>query len=109
MVLVLVLISIILGTYMGYLLAVHGNYSDEVPKEIKNQLAQLQNQNLRCGRELRILNKKYRRSRLLNKKFQKERDVLKLHVGPEAINIIKALYPEGNLNYLAGERSASKP
>lgn len=73
-------------------------------KATKNQLSKLQHQNMRYNRELRILNKKYRRSRLLNKKFQKERDALKGHFGMKAsMTVIKSLYPEGNLDHLDGE------
>lgn len=73
-------------------------------KALRNQLSQVQGQNMRYLHEIRILNRKYRRARLLNKKFQKERDVLKNHVGLDvAMPIIKTLYPEGNLSYLNGE------
>ena len=80
------------------------SHLDRIKRELKGQLGQVQAQNMRYLHEVRILNKKYRRSRLLNKKFRKERDALKDHVGPHAaMEIIKALYPEGNLNHLEGQ------
>ena len=41
----------------------------EPSKGTKNQLSQLQHQNIRYQNELRILNKKYRRALLLNRKL----------------------------------------
>ncbi len=103
-ILIFILTAVFMFTW-GYM---WGNWNiiriENPSKELKNQLTQVQHQNLRYVHELRILNKRYRRSKLVTRKVQKERDALKRHFGMlESMNVIKTLYTDGNLRHLEGD------
>lgn len=74
---------------------IYNDTSFKDPNRVK-----LANQNIRYAHELRRLNKAHRRLKKGIKSLVKERDILKDHIGhPKAIEIIKTLYPDGNMKW----------